>query len=364
MRAEKNKITWWQYVFLIHGVQLGVGVFTLPRVVAEKSGTDGWIPIIIYWFLSTIASFFIIEVMKKYPDGTIVDLLEHYFGKWVGKAAMILFTIYFGLLTTVIYAREALFIQFWVLPGGQLVVIALLLAIPSFLIVRKNIVVLGRYSQLVFVFSVWMLLAYIIIMMNGQWLHLLPVLKEGWGPILKTVKTVALPFFGFEILFFIYPYLQNKEKAFLGAVTANTITMMVYLIVTIAAFVLLSPDELTVYQEPTIMMLKVLEFRFIERLEIPLFSLYLFTISTTVLPFMFLTVFCTSRLFGTQNHSRFVVFFLLFEVLYIIFFQPTFEKNTMIHQIAKKWGIAIAFALPLLLWGILLFQRRFTRGTF
>ena len=80
MKHKKNQITFFQYIFLIHGVQLGVGILTLPSELAEKAGTDGWISIIIGWFISTLAGLLIVQVMKKYPNGTIIDLLTHYFG--------------------------------------------------------------------------------------------------------------------------------------------------------------------------------------------------------------------------------------------------------------------------------------------
>ncbi len=89
MKYTKNQITFMQYIFLIHGVQIGVGVLTLPRELAEKAGTDGWIAIIIGWLFSTVASLIIIQIMKKYPNGTILDLLTHYFGKWIGKSRLL-----------------------------------------------------------------------------------------------------------------------------------------------------------------------------------------------------------------------------------------------------------------------------------
>ena len=46
-----------QYIFLIHGVQAAIGLLTLPRELAEIAGTDGWISIIIGYFLSTASWF-------------------------------------------------------------------------------------------------------------------------------------------------------------------------------------------------------------------------------------------------------------------------------------------------------------------
>ncbi|MEH7072318.1 GerAB/ArcD/ProY family transporter, partial [Priestia megaterium] len=45
-----------QYIFLIHGIQVGAGVLQLPRIMAEKVGMNGWIPLICGWLLSSAAS--------------------------------------------------------------------------------------------------------------------------------------------------------------------------------------------------------------------------------------------------------------------------------------------------------------------
>ena len=50
MKYTKNQITLMQYIFLIHGVQVGVGLLTLPRELAEKAG-DGWLDRHHYWLV-------------------------------------------------------------------------------------------------------------------------------------------------------------------------------------------------------------------------------------------------------------------------------------------------------------------------
>ena len=365
MKIIQNKITLMQYIFLIHGVQIGVGILTLPRELAEKAGTDGWIAIIICWFLATTSSLIIIQVMKKYPNGTILDLLTHYFGKWLGKVGTIIFALYFALLTNVIFIREALFIQAWILPRTSTYILIILLSVPSYLIVRKNITILGRYSELVFFMTFWTIIIYLIPLKDGSLLHLLPVVKEGWGPIFNSLTSAIFPFIGFEIAFFLYPFLHKKENASIGIVIANTLTMLAFLIITIGAFIFYSPDEITLYNEPTIIILKIVEFAVIERLEIAFFSLYIFVFSTTVLPLMFMTVFCTSHLIGKEDHSRHLIWFLVLEFIYVLVFPPTFESNTLFQKYNDLFSLVLTFAFPLCLWLYIslhsLFKRRATK---
>jgi len=84
-----NEITLMQYIILINGVQVGTGVLSLPRVLAEKAGTDGWIAILIGWIFSTISGVFIVKTAARYPEDTIYDILIRLFGKIVGKAFVV-----------------------------------------------------------------------------------------------------------------------------------------------------------------------------------------------------------------------------------------------------------------------------------
>lgn len=350
IKYAKNQITFMQYIFLIHGVQVGVGLLTLPRELAEKAGTDGWIALILGWLFSTLGSLIIIQVMKKYPNGTIIDLLTHFFGKWVGKIAAFIFVLYFAFLGSIVFVREGLFIQFWVLPQTNLFILLLLLSIPSYLIVRNNITILGRYAELVFFMTTWVLFFYSTPLKEAHWLHLLPFIKEGWEPILAAAKTTTFSFLGFEIAFFLYPFLQKKQKASIGIVIANTLTLAVFLIVTIVAFTFYSPDEITQYKEPTINLLKIVEFRFLERLEIVFLSLYIFVISTTVLPLFFSTVLSASQLFGKQDHSKYVVWLLLLNLVYVLLLPQSLAGNRQLQKEIESISLILVYVFPICLW--------------
>jgi spore germination protein (amino acid permease) len=361
MNVEGKQISLMQFILLIHGVQLGVGILTLPRELAEKAGTDGWISIIIGWMFSTVSSLIIIQVMKKQPNGTILDLLRVYFGKWGGKIGAVIIALYFAFFTFVTFTREAVFVQAWILPRTKIYYLVILLAIPTYLLVRNNIQILGRYSVLVFFMTIWTIFLYFIPLKEGHLLYLLPVLKEGWYPVMTAVKTTVFSYIGFEIAFFLYPFLKKKQLASLGVVIANTISMLAFLIITLVAFVFFSPDEITRFNEPTITILKVIEFQFIERLEVGLFALYLFVMSTTVFPLMFVSVFSTSWLFGKQEHNKPLLWFLLFMIIYVIWFPPSLNTSVMWQKVVQELALLFAYAFPICLWIYVLIHGLFKR---
>nr|WP_304216245.1 endospore germination permease [Fredinandcohnia onubensis] len=354
MNVQGKQISIVQYILLIHGVQIGVGVLTLPRDLAEKAGTDGWIGIIIGWFIATITSLVIIQIMKKHPNGTILDLLTHYFGKWVGKVAGVILALYFGLLALYSFITEAMFIQAWVLPRISIFLLMILLSIPTYLLVRNNIQIIARYSVVIFYMTIWIIVLYSYSIKDGQILNLLPILKEGWHPVLKTVNITIVTYVGFDIAFYIYPFLQKKEKASIGVVIANTITMIAYLIITVVAFVIFSPDEITKFNEPTITVLKVIEFTFIERLEIVVFAFYIFVMSTKVLPLMFISVFSTSWVFGKKEHSKPLFWFLVISIIYVFLFPPSVHMNLIWSKELHRLSYLFSYAFPICLWGYIL----------
>ncbi|MFP3126401.1 spore germination protein [Ectobacillus funiculus] len=345
-----NEITLMQYIFLIHGAQVGIGVLQLPRVLAEKAGTDGWIPIIFGWLLSVISSLIIVQVMKKYPEGTLFDLLTNYFGTWVGKAIALCMALYFAMKAFSVIQRSILFIQVWIVPGVAGYVLMILFAIPIYTIARNGIRIIGRYAELVFFLILWMPLFYWFALRESHhWIYLLPLFKDMEKALLATQST-TYSFLGFEIVFLLYPFLQKKQKASIGVIIASSLSMLVYLFVTLASFIFFSPDEITLFNEPTLSILKVVEFRFIERMEIIFLAFYLLVLSRAWMIHMYSAVFCTSWLFGKQDHSKHLLLLLLVMVMIMYFVTPTFNLNDQSQELVAKIAFPFVYTVPLFLW--------------
>ena len=89
-KRAKREISLFQYILTISGVQVGFGVLTLPREVAQGANTDGWMSIIIGCALTTLVSLCIVKIMENHPGYTLLDVLTRYLGEWLGRVGMIL----------------------------------------------------------------------------------------------------------------------------------------------------------------------------------------------------------------------------------------------------------------------------------
>ena len=88
-KRAKREISLFQYILTISGVQVGFGVLTLPREVAQGANTDGT-DVYYYWMCSHYFSqFMYCEIMEKHPGYTLLDVLTRYLGKWLGRVGMI-----------------------------------------------------------------------------------------------------------------------------------------------------------------------------------------------------------------------------------------------------------------------------------
>jgi spore germination protein (amino acid permease) len=345
-----NEVTTMQYIFLIHGAQVATGVLSLPRELAEKGGTDGWMSLIVGWILSLIASLLIVNVMKRFPDHTLFDLLGRLFGKWASKIAAIPWILFFSYSAFIIQVKTMLYIRTWLLPRTPEYLIMLLFAIPSFLVARSGWRVVGRYSELVFYMTVWMLFFLFLPLKDSHWIHLFPLFKEGIMPVFQGVNTTIYSLLGFEITFFLYPFLQNKQMAARGIIVANTLTILVYLSVTLICFAYFSPDEILVYNQPALSLLKVIQFRFLERFDMVFLALYMFVASKAWIPYLSCSSFCTSQLLGKQDHSRYTAVFTVLFIALVFVLQPSWNQAEIWTKWMSRSGFGLAYLFPLLLW--------------
>ncbi|MGE7904021.1 GerAB/ArcD/ProY family transporter [Peribacillus sp. NPDC094092] len=359
-----NEITLLQYIFLIVGTQMGVGFLSLPKVVAEKAGTDGWMGLIIGWILSVAASIIMVKTAEKYPNDTLYDLLIRFFGKILGKVAIFIILGYTLCFSLMIFINTFLYIKAWFLPNTPDYLIVLLFSIPVLFIVRSGLRVIGRYNELIFYMTMWLPVIFLLPLKDGSFLNLLPLFKVGWESISATVPPVIYSFLGFELVFFFYPFLKKKQYAIHGIIIANTLSMFFYLFVTISCFVFFSPDSITGFNQPVLSMLKVIEFRFIERLDVVILNILILFSSRAWILYMYCTVFSFSQLMNKQDHSLYVPVLLGLLVVGTFFVQPTWMQVTIWQKWASNAGIAVAYVFPVFLWIYSWGYEKFSRRRF
>ncbi|WP_256710609.1 endospore germination permease [Paenibacillus sp. FSL H8-0548] len=280
----KDTITSMQFIFIISGIQISVAVLSLPRKLAEIAGTDGWLAIPLGYAINIFCSYIIVMVMKNCSGKTLMDALSTMVGKWFGKGFALVLALFFLHLLYDGLIRAILIIKTWLMPNTQGYVLLILLLIPAYKVAIAGPRIIGRYAELIVVISCWLPFVYLFTLKYAHWLNLLPLFKAGFMPVLSAVSATVYPSLGISSVFILYPYLKHKEKAAPALFISNTLTMAVYLFITIICYIYFSPHEATLFNDPIISILKTIEFRFIERIEVPFISFYIFVFSMVWIP--------------------------------------------------------------------------------
>lgn len=355
-------VTMLQFILIISTFQISVAFLSLPRELARHAGTDGWLVIFLGWGLATLASIAIVKVMRYNPNSSILELIQRYIGVWAAKVAAFIFMAYYLLLAYDGYMIASLVIKLWLLPSTYIYILVLLLLIPTFQIAQHGFQAIGRYSEIVTMLSVWIPFIYVSTLSHAHWLYLLPIFKEGWFPVLSSIKFMIYPMLGIGLVLFLYPHLVNKEKALPAMMISNTLTCIVYLGITLICYVYFSPDEIGEYNDPVISIMKSIEFQFIERVEVLFIAFYLFVFSCIWIPSMYLVSKCSASLMGKgQERYHLAVWCVVIEISFFLY-RPSFIESAQINYALNYIGFMMEFALPA---GILLYvaiRKKMGRG--
>jgi len=187
MKNKKNEITSAQLVgFTISG-QIGLGSLFLPSILAGKVGHDGWISTILSGFLCIIITILIMLLLKRYSNKTIFDINFLLFGKVIGYFLNISFVLYLLFICGITIRLFEETINIIVLKYTPPVVITLLILIPTIYATSKGLKVVCKFSLLIYVAYLLVIVSFFLNFHNTRVTYLLPVGKAGIIPIIKSI---------------------------------------------------------------------------------------------------------------------------------------------------------------------------------
>uniref|UniRef100_UPI000B244E94 GerAB/ArcD/ProY family transporter n=1 Tax=Neobacillus fumarioli TaxID=105229 RepID=UPI000B244E94 len=218
-------------------------------------------------------------------------------------------------------------------------------------------------SIIVFYITMWILFLFFIPLKDGSLLHLLPLFKVGWEQIAASALPTIYSFLGFELAFIFYPFLQKKQYAVRGIVIANTYVMLFYLFVTLSCFVFFSPDDISNFNQPVLSLVKVINFQFLERIDMIVLNILLLIFSRAWILYMYCAVYCSSQLMNKQDYSSHVPVLLALFIATIFFIHPTWLQLKTWQEWMSNAGIGLAYIFPTFLWVYTWVYEKYKRGT-
>ena len=178
-----------------------------------ESKQDTWIALFLTLIFITPIVIIYGTILKNHPGKDIFQILEQMFGKIVGKIFGAIYTFYFFHLGAICMRNMTEFIQVSSLPETPQYFTALFMGLLSIYILKTGIEVIARVNKFIFPFLVFIIgITIIFVIPRANTTNFLPVLKNGWLPVIRHGFLMLTFPFGETVVFLSFFNAIENEK--------------------------------------------------------------------------------------------------------------------------------------------------------
>ena len=364
---EKARIDRVQFFILLILFEMGTSLVTTFSI---SAGKDAWLAILFGSLLGCLFFLMYYQLYQWFPEDSFTGYVKKILGKKLGTAV------------GYIYAIAALYISSRVLrvfgevllsstyPETPLVIVHALMILVVIYAVNKGIETIARTAELtiviVFILAIF---GFVLIVLSGVMDidRILPILENGFVPVLKTVvtETMNVPFGEVMIFTIIFPYLNNNRRMRIigvGAMLLSGIMIAGTMLINILTLGFHVVEDSGFPLLATIQMISVADF--IERLDV-LFLIVLFIdVFSKLVLFFYFGLIGLTELFGLESHKQ-----ISYPIgMIVLFCSLTIATNyseyayQSINISARYFSFPLQVIIPLILLTIAFFKKRKQAG--
>ncbi|MFD1017625.1 GerAB/ArcD/ProY family transporter [Thalassobacillus hwangdonensis] len=346
--------------FIIHTLQIGAGLMGVPRYVFEMSKQDAWISVLIAGLYMHLIIYLMIHILKCYENADLFGIQVDLFGRVIGTLLGSVYLVYFFFLNFTVMLNYIEVVQVFIFPNfSQPLLSLMLIAIAIYAVLGGFRVAVG-VSVVFFFATIWLIATIYVPIKMMDWNHFLPIMEASPTEILKGVYKTTYTIIGLEVLFFVYPFVKNKNKVSLPSHLAVFFTTFLVLLVTVVSIGFFAEDQLKQTVWATLTLFKVVSFPILERFDMIAISLWLLVILPNFIMITWLFTYGVKRLYRIpQRTSLYVYGGALFIGSFLVKYRVDINTITNYSAIAGFW---IAFVYPILLFPLVWLKTRKRRS--
>lgn len=358
---EYKKITPFLVFFLVHSMQIGVGILGFQRFIAKSGGYDAWISIIITGLILHIIMWMIFKMLKM-ANGDMISIHTFVLGNKIGKFISSFFILYFCLFMITVLRSYIEIIQVWMFQELNTFWFALVFLILVIYIVNGGLRTVAGIAFFSVVLPLYIGILLIVTIPYSDFTNMLPIFDHSVKELLLASRNMSFSVLGFESILFFYPFIQEPEKSKKWAHFGILFTTIVCVYFAILTFAYFSEAQLQKNVWPTLTMWKIIRFPFVERFE----YIGIANWGLVILPNVCTCLWCASRLakqlFSIRQKTSVPAIALL--CLIATSFLSTREQIQFLTDFAAKIGFYFnGIYIPLLFIGTLIAKKVKNRET-
>lgn len=207
---RKEQISESQVYILIMTFMIGTTTAISPFI---GSGQNTWISLLIALAVTTPIVIIYGSIANRHPNKDIFQIFEHVFGKIVGKIIGAFYTFYFFHLGAICIRNMSEFIHIASFPETPQYFTVLFIGMLAIYILKAGLEVMVRVNKFIFPFLIFVIgLTIIFVFPRAHITHFLPMLENGWEPVLKTAHLISALPFGETVAFLTFFNAINEKK--------------------------------------------------------------------------------------------------------------------------------------------------------
>ncbi|MBS4200209.1 GerAB/ArcD/ProY family transporter [Bacillus sp. FJAT-49732] len=332
--------------FLVHSMQVGVGVLGFQRQISNIAGYDSWIAVLIACILSHVVLFLIYKIAEM-GKGDLNETHSYLFGKVVGGLFNLIFASYFIALIISIMRSYIEILQIWLFPDLNVFWFAFIFLLLAIYIVNGGLRSVTGIAFFSVVVPFYLFFMFLFAVPYSDYSDFLPLFHHSFKDILRATWKMSFLYIGYETLLYYYPFIQNPKKSKLWAHLGLILTCIIYLYITFISFGYYSEPQLQHIIWATLSIWKIVKFSFMWRFE----YIGIATWFIVILPIICIPLWCASRIMKkTLNITQRSGMIWLSTVILVIvpLFQTRLQIVSLVNHINQVGLIINFFYIPLL----------------
>jgi len=333
---------------------IGLAIMFLPRRAVVYAGIDGAFATFVAGIITAVMTIIIAILGMRFPHNTIIEYSKIILGKYLGFLYG-LFIVFYTLLTTSFIIRSfADAMKILLLPKTPLEVIMICMLLICVYCVHGGVITIARICE-VFLFPVLAVIGITIIfnLPDVQLFRYREAFSNGIRPIVMGIFNIMLAYQGYEILFFIIPFMNNSKKALYAGSGGLIIPIIIYTSLVFMAIGVIGTLPTAELVFPTIHLARRIGTNYFERFDIFFIVFWILSVFTSIVIYLYMASLSLTRILNLRNYKPFI--FILIPVCYTISIIPqNISQINILSDIINYGGIFfVASSIPLLVLSII-----------
>ncbi|MFC6229551.1 GerAB/ArcD/ProY family transporter [Paenibacillus allorhizosphaerae] len=341
--------------FAVSGTQLAEPSQSFQRMLYKAAGHDAWICLLLMAPLSMAAAFFIAKTAGYYGTKDLYAIHEEVYGRWLAKLPNLVYAVYLFLMCLTIVHSYAEVVQTWLFPDLQGWLFAGLLCLLFIYGIFAGINAIAGFAAVAFTLSLWLFFLLYFPLKFASVDNLLPVLEANSRQIWDGVYQSTYLMLGMELVYFLYPFVQDKRNIHKFTQLAVLFTVFTYVVSLVCAILFYSGKQLVDTLWPTYTWFKVAQFPFLERFEVVAAAYWLMLILPNCLLYLWSSTRGFRSVFGMKQ--QYVLYGCCLALVIMIYLLPGKQNMVLLYQVMRYTGAVLVFLYPVLLYVLVKVKR-------